>query len=1621
MTEEKKVDSRVKKKGHYTKRVLLWIFLLILLLILSLAAILYIPAVQNSAIDYITKRMSKDINGDINVGEVSLDIFKGLVIRDVKLIEKESRDTLFSIDQLNTGFKDNLSSLFKRRLSLSVIEVEGVDIVDVTGSQDAMSRLTAMFLRESEKTEQDTTSGQRSTDSKPFYLQLEKVLLHDISYEKIDSVKGQRLAILLRDGKVIIDSINFDTKDFFIKELDVQGADFEIDYFLASDYSIPEESLLISDGETEEEIAVPDTFNFYVEDLGIDNGVFLFNDLLKTESVQDGFDPARIDFRDISMRAKDFYMNSHSEINAVIEQVALRSSDDEFVVEDFSCGVFSLSKRRMTFDELSLKSEHSNIKDKLIFKFRDIKHFNDFNNKVILEAHLSRSDIGINDLIYFAPSLSTNKYFADHRNLKIRADGILSGRVNSLNTNEVTLRLSDEILIEGRMNSRNLADVNNTLLNLDLSKLNVSVSTLSELIPGFNPPPNFYKLGRISFEGRFDGYFQDFVAYGDLNSDLGSANLDMRLDLKDGVERAKYSGKATLNNFDLATWSGNSDFGILAVSAQVEDGEGLRIESVNTVVNANVDRLEYKGYAYEDFKMDGKFEKQLFDGDFLISDENIDLSFQGTVDFTDSIPKYDFTADVNALKLRELNIIEEDFALSGFLDIQANGTDINNAQGLASGSSFILYKDDKEFKLDSFDLRAEGAYPNRRNFLLTSSLANVELTGLFKMEELPDAFISSLKSNYPSYTKNLKSFQYPEPTPGYDFNVNISITESEDIFEVLLDQSIFIRDARLLGRISDVEKRSALEVDFPYLEVNGDVFEDIKGQLNALADDGELSLSVRHMNISDIDFLPIELSATAEKENLYFTLYTDEVLDSFQNIKVEGNLLSKGDRLKLSLNDAGFDAFGSNWRFNQRNNIVLGDRFVSIDNLMLSDGSRTLEFDDINEKGVEVTIQELNTSFFEKLIPADQIELRGALSGKVEVEDIFEFSGVNANLTIPQFGFNDHSFGKVVFQAISTSFEEPIAYELSTVLGDQNIDVQGAYDVKGRKNTGRARVNSYPLDLLEYIIPEGISQTKGEVSGALSYKGLWDYPEVLGNLMVNNGGTKIDYLGTYYEFGKNNIKFTEGYLDFTGSELIDTEGQIANVEGGLLHSSFRNFAADLNIKSPRFIALNTTKKDNPSYHGFAQGEMDIDFKGPFENIEITVFATTGRSTILNIPVEYTTENRSSSFIPIIDRSAQEDTIEFSPVEISGLSLDMNVTVTEDAEVVIIFDETANDIMKSQGRGDIQLSIDPEGNFEMLGNYEVESGQYLFTIPSLFINKSFNIKKGGRIQWTGDPLDANLDLEAEYRNLRTSLEQFLAEYLPEGNERLLNEARLNTVVALAMDLGGTISSPDIDFKISFPDLTGEIKSIADGKLSELESNTDAYNEQVFALMMFRTFLNSGQALATNLLDDSGITNTIYSTISEFMSSQFSLLLTSLFDEAVGNNTYFTGIDVNFGASKNSGFGVVDLTDGGILPDAYDINLKSSFDDNKWNIQVGGKYIVNSLSNENGQGFGTDFVFEYYLTEDRRLKLNVYARYNSQDAVTQQRVRSGVGVSYRKEFNTLSDFFNKIKEDTSQTIN
>ncbi len=164
-------------------------------------------------------------------------------------------------------------------------------------------------------------------------------------------------------------------------------------------------------------------------------------------------------------------------------------------------------------------------------------------------------------------------------------------------------------------------------------------------------------------------------------------------------------------------------------------------------------------------------------------------------------------------------------------------------------------------------------------------------------------------------------------------------------------------------------------------------------------------------------------------------------------------------------------------------------------------------------------------------------------------------------------------------------------------------------------------------------------------------------------------------------------------------------------------------------------------------------------------------------------------------------------------------------MTPEAEVELLIDPKAGDVIKGRGSGQLNIRLDRRGVFKISGDYIIDDGEYLFTLGNV-LNKRFDVENGGKITFNGDVKNAEIDLKAIYRNLKTSLDPILGE--ERYNERIPVEPQLN--------LSGRLFNPVVGLNIYLPNADEETRSLLRNSITTEEE----LSRQFLYLLVMNSF-------------------------------------------------------------------------------------------------------------------------------------------------------------------------------------
>ena len=1621
------------KERSLTKKLLRlfgWLMLLFVVLMIAITILFQSTRFQNWLGQKVTKKFSEDLNTTIHFDHIDFEIFDNLVLENF-LLEDLNGDTLLHSQSLNIDINSSLwSLLWKNELEVNELDLNDAKFIlkkEPGASKTNLDLLLAKIIKPKSK------SKESNKDKNPFYIHANILRLNNVTFLQENKEKGEDLLIYVKKGIINVNQIDLVEKLIEIEKAELDGTKVSIEKFVG--VSAPQDTTIV---EEEEPDSLHRPFQILVHDLDFTASAFSLHDhekAPKKTTPQDELDWDHFDAFDIQLAIDSLDMNTDLDFEGSLKKLAYQDKSG-FVLNELSAKKAKVTSRRTELYGLKLETPNSTLGDTLIFKYRNYKGFKEFNDEVIMDAKFDKTRVAIKDIMVFAPKLRKNKFFANNANEMLELDGRIRGKVNSLKGKDLDIRLGKRTRIQGGFSSGGLANKGEEYLNFDLKKLTTSMQTLRQLIPEFNPPANYDRLGHINFSGSFTGFFVDFVAYGDLKTDLGRAVMDMRLDLKPGRDKANYSGNLNLQNFDLVTWTGNQNLGNITVTSKISNGIGLTASTANAKIDASVDNFTFKGYTYRDFIVDGKLNQNLFDGKFIIEDKNIDLSFDGSLDFQDEIPAFNFKANVNTLNLDELNLSKQDISIAGDVDLSIVDVNLSNLTGDASFRDLKITKDGSEiYIVDSLEVVSIFNEELERVFTLGSEIIDVDMEGVFDLQEVPDVFVNFMVINYPEISNKLGIKDKGKTLNSKYFDFDIHLKDSKNFTNLVDTKLDTIKNLTIVGSYDGAKYQLKMDLDVEKVTYDNIALGGIRLNGNALRGVGRLSSLVPfYAVINGKTKLPeLSIDGKLNRDTVEFEIGVVGERGTIDRFNLGGKLFFEDGEFNISLANDSLILFGEDWVISENNFIQLSKNIFRADNFNIKNRDREVRIKSIADKGLHLNLDNFNTGFIDTIWDHSKLDFAGNYSVDVMVEDLYRLKGLNAKIVSDTFFINDSDYGRLELNASTESINDQLDVDLSIKRGTdlQELAVKGFYQLpKGKNNNVLAGELSkqhpdnyfdfdidfvdYPLGFMEYFIGHIMSETQGHVFIDANVKGLPKQFDIAGDAEIFDGSTKVNYLNTEYYFGHNDkptkVKITNTMFDFTGNTMYDKYNNPGIIEGGLTHEKLKHLGFNARMKSDEFLVLDTDKKDNPLYYGHGIGQVDIFFTGSANAPYCYVNATTGEGSTLAIPIDYGKTTSSDNFIIFKDKDGTAKTEEVGR-DIRGLDLTINVNVTEAAEASLIFDEQAGDIIRGRGNGPLQLKVPRGGEMQLNGEYVVTEGTYLFTLDFLslgkFINKNFKVRQGGTIRWSGDPFAAQLNIEAEYNRISAPVYNFIEEYIDLETDETKAAARKSTDVDLEMFLTGDLLKPDIKFGLSFPRIeTGRVKNYVDNKIRSLSLDPNELNRQIFGLIVMGSFLPSGeQGLG------GGESTLVSNTITEFLSSQLSIYFTGLLNEVLSDVDFISAVDFDVNYSVNDGDQIDDLVQGSELSLRLSTLLKD-----KWSID-GGYVRSNSVT---GTSFnGGDFSIEFIPKADGRFRVRFFQEID-QALEGGQRNKWGIGARYRREFDSFNEFIDMFKKKTKENL-
>ena len=1282
---------------------------------------------------------------------------------------------------------------------------------------------------------------------------------------------------------------------------------------------------------------------------------------------------------DISLTATDFYLVG-KEIEAQI--VTSNFTSKEFGNLKSLEGYLFYSPCFMSLNSLKLKTQNSILKGDLSLS-NNHESFKNLNDAVFIKADFNQIKLDEEDLTNFV-SLPENFQ-------PLVGKLSLNGTLNNLELTEIVLS-NDAFSLDVRLKVSGLMRDFPDSGGLRIKEFEIFPSRLNSILLEkhmLRIPEGILANDTLSLKGNI--VFKNSLLTSTLSLTIDTGEIDHQSEMlviknNGKIEIDQLKANFKVRNLKLENF--NKNLGEVSAFLSLK---GNKLFSAERDLNYDiiVSNLNLFSKQYKSIRGNGELNDGNITAKISIDDDKLSASLNSAFSFNEPLKKHQLELKFNYLNLHEFN---PEFGggkalFSGGLNLFFVGNHFDDIRGNIIFKDIAFENAFKIFSYNDFIIETNLVNHYRSLKIINSDFINGQIEGGYKLSQLPSLFSNALSEVY-------SFLPFKEVDENQELSYDIRVKSG--YLSALLPALSVQEDAIFKGRLSSSINKSKLEFKIPLFSYKGVNSENFNLQIDTQNPIYSTFVSIgkisgERYNIHDFYTLGIRkndtlsfrsefkgaLGSTDEfKLNSYqtvsdgvsvFGILPSSVLyrDNLWNINADSdkNHIIKFNNLDQSITLTSFEAESENEHV-----------FVSGSYHSKNDFSLALDLDHVNLDKVA----SYNPNFV----------LKGNIDLSLNIRRSFSDNTFNLDGEISDLIVNNESMGN--FKVFTSGNTQLNSYELNTVLnksGKKSLIGKGTLlglDQKPRLDLDLV-FDEFDLKFLTPLGKDNINNLRGMVRGEINFWGPLDGLMHSGGLKIDNAGFTLPSLNTDYQFENGtSIGLIDQKFEIKSARIVDTKFDTqASLSGVFQHQKFKDWSLNMKVDSDRILMLNLPEDKERVFYGDGFLNGSVNLIGPAKNLTIDVVGSTEEGTNLKIPWADDYGLADTSFIKFIDKSVKskkKNTTVSTLDEFRGLQMNFELDIKPNAEVEIVIDKESGSFLRGSGAGSILMEINNKGKFNMWGDFITYEGIYNFKNLSI-IDKKFNLKQGGTIVWEGNPLSAQMDMEAVYKVPGGANPALLLDN-PNFNKKIPTEVLIR--------LQGSLLKPDDPvFEIDFPNASGIVTSEINYRLSDPQVS----QLQAISLLSQGIFINEVS------ISVHGITNNLYEKASD------------LFSNILGDDQGKLQVGLNYLQGDNSQ--ALDIK----TQDRLGLTLSTQITDR---ILLNGKIGVPVGGVEETLIVG-DLQVDFILNEEGSLRAKVFNKENEFRYIGDELgYTQGVGISYQVDFDTFRELIIKIIKTKKENL-
>ncbi len=1312
------------------------------------------------------------------------------------------------------------------------------------------------------------------------------------------------------------------------------------------------------------------------------------------------FDAGHFSLGRIMLDAQDFYYSSDTIRVSVSKFTAI--DQNNFVIKQFETD-FLMDRNSMTAKNLNVKTAGSSVAADLKIAYSSRRALKDSLASLNITVDMKDLSIRNSDIVYFIPKLSQNEFFLNGT-ITSTLSGTVKGRIDSLKGKDIVLTTGSGTLVKTDFGVTGLQDIRTAFWSLPNLELRTGRQD-AEMIAGKFIPAKIDLPQNIKAEIIFAGRLKSFESAISLTSSYGSAKINASVD-----EHENFEGKASIEEFNLGRLlQDTAMFGPVTLTAETR-GHGFDKASFNARIYADVSLIRLNNYTYHSLHADGNINEREFEGRVNLNDENAVFDFNGLVNFDRYKPAFSFLLNVRGADLQKLGFTKDDIRVSLVTTADLSSDSARMLNGRVRISNLVIARDEKIYMVDSL-LFAAINEPGNLELNQSEALVGVRYSGTVS----PSAITSGLTGFINSYFPFSDRIRSKNMTDSSNFTFEILLHNHPVISQVLLPKLKEFEPGIISGSFDSQKNDLKLNATMQKVVYGATEIKDFMLDVNSDLTSINWKVSVTSISNSRIKMDKFLFDGKIAGDVIIAGISSSD--NQNKKLVLNSKITKPDASYRIAIDGEDFFLMNDRWDIDGDNYILLGKEGLMIHNFFIRNAASQINIASVNGRfkdDLNIGFRNFSLGDISRIIEKDTSLVNGIVDGNVLLKRVGKVYGLIADATVTGLTVHDIPVGD-----ISVTAHNPTAGKFDFGLNlsgpDNTLTAKGFYIPGGGANSFsiETEIQSLSVKTLEAFLKGQISETSGTLSGNATVAGTPAAPEITGELVFNDVFLNPAVLNSRLGLKHETLRLSREGINFSSFTVSDAAQNTAVINGTVHMTRFKDFVFDLNISSSDFMLINTKARDNKVFYGRMIIDSRIDVRGPLKLpvASGTILMKKGSNFTFAVPEEKLTTDKGEGVVEFDDTLTLNSIVAGAGKPVArhpgfkGVDLSAIVEIDKQATLRLLMDPASDDSLVVRGGAALSFAMDRSGKMSLTGAYNVAEGNYIVSLKSL-VKRKFDIIPGSTIIWNGDPLDAEISINAKY-TVRAAPYDLVAVQMSTLTDMEKAGYRQQYPFWVMMKLRGEILHPVISFEIELPpENKGILNGAVNQKLMMLNDDESALNKQVFALLVLGRFIQENP-----LLSESGGTSTLVrSTVGNFLSAQLNRLSTKVLPEAELNFDVQSYNDYQTGEARGR--------------TEVEIGIKKQLFHERLSVQLGGSVDVegekagkNSASDITG-----DVEIEYKLTQDGRYRLKGFRHNQYEGAIEGQLIESGVGIVYMRDFNKWKDVFRalKRKRDTSEKV-